>query len=120
MNEIEKLYENVGIKVPTIRLKIFKDDNGKIYTQPPFTAEKQLELIKWLMHYPMLDEISLFFNEPSKTFNLRVYSLPEIGDFRSTYTETQNNFEDMLCGLINNLWKDLTKEEKEQIKEILE
>lgn len=87
---------------------------------PPFTAGKQLELIKWLMNYPMLDEISLFFNEPSRTYNLRVYSLPEIGNFRSTYTETQNNFEDMLCGLINNLWQDLTEAEKQQVKGILE
>jgi len=122
MSEIEKLYKNAGFQKK--QCKDYSctvcDKYNKCEKYPPFTAEKQLSLIKWLMNYPMLDEISLFFNEPSKTFNLRVYSLPEIGDFRSTYTETQNNFEDMLCGLINNLWQDLTEEEKQQIKEILE
>ena len=81
MSEITKLYENAGIEVPAVRLKIFKDDNGKIYTQPPFTAEKQLELIKWL---------------------------------------GAEDFENALAGLINSLWQDLTEEEKQQVKGILE
>ena len=52
MNEIEKLYENAGVKPIDIaeygstyipkKIEI----NGKPY--PPFTAEKQLELIKFL------------------------------------------------------------------------
>lgn len=128
MSEITKLYENAGIK-KLLYCDICKAQEHALGLcaetkcepfYPPFTPEKQIELIKLLINHPMLDEISLFFNEPSKTYNLRVYSLPEIGDFRSTYTETQNSFEDMLAGLINNLWQDLTEEEKQQVKGILE
>lgn len=31
-----------------------------------------------------------------------------------------NNFEESLAGLINSLWQDLTEEEKQQVKGILE
>ena len=95
MNEITKLFENAGIKVPTARLKILKDDNGEIYTQPPFSAEKQIELIKWL-------------------------SKRQINSYPLIHGWINEGFEEKLASCINNLWQDLTEEEKQQIKEILE
>ena len=60
----------------------------------PFTAEKQIELIKWLIaHSPdtcLEDEIIVCA------------------------------FEDSLANIINTLWQSLSEEEKQQIKEILE
>ena len=107
MNEIEKMYENVGIK-PEINYVCDKEhckqhsidcqkcshlyDTREDY--PDFTAEKQLELVKWLFNTIYL---------------LCLSPLQNSGDF-----------ENDLAGLINCLWQDLTEEDKQQIKEILE
>lgn len=109
MSEIEKMYENAGIEVPTVRLKIFKDDNGKIYTQPPLTAEKQIELIKWTARREPKVEIG--------------YS-SVCGYWVENQTDTRyyfgDQFDSALASLINSLWQDLSEEERKQIKEILE
>lgn len=107
MNEVTKLYENAGVKVPIVKLKIFKDDNGKIYTRPPFTAEKQLELIKWLIKY---DELHADFNDNEYGFSSLNYS----GNYKKDFAEA-------LASVINfELWQTLTEEERKQIKEVLE
>lgn len=112
MSEIIKLYENAEVEKPQINY--CKSDNcpfnwkygicqtkkcpnwttkqSKCY--PSFTAEKQIELIKWLIvHSPntcLEDEIIV------------------------------SAFEDSLANIINALWQDLNEEERKQIKEILE
>jgi hypothetical protein len=102
MSEIEKLYENAGVLKeclsPCYINKTWRKahncpncDNRESY--PPFTAEKQLELIKWCLD------------------NYRGYV------FDSIETEW---FEEQLCAFINNIWQDLTAEEKQQVKGILE
>ena len=107
MSEISKLYENCGIEIPIARLKIFKDDNGEIFTRPPFSAEKQIELIKWLMRY---DEIHGDYNDNEYGFATLNYS----GKYKK-------DFEESLASVINNeLWQSLTEEEKQQVKGILE
>lgn len=116
MNEVEKLYSLAGVEKDWKSLPY--GDIKEYY--PPFTAEKQLELVKWLMNYPMLDEIRLYFNEPSKTYNIIVMSLPEECGYQSSYTETHNTFEQTIANLICNLWQDLTDAEKAQVKGILE
>ena len=103
MSEIEKLYENVGIGKKVMCEWTCKDSpdcnaNCKHYesTQlyyPPFTAEKQLGLIKWCLD------------------NYR-------GEIFDTI-ETEW-FEEQLSAYINDIWQDLTESEQEQIKEILE
>jgi hypothetical protein len=107
MNEVEKMYKNAGVEVPTVRLKIFKDDNGKIYTQPPFTAEKQIELIKWLAIGGEVCRIDA--TEKGKWF--------VENDYKSSKCFVE--FTEALANLINNLWQSLTEEERKQIKEIL-
>ena len=106
MSEITKLYENAGIE-PEINYVCDKEpceqhsvdcqkcshlyDTREDY--PDFTAEKQIELIKWCLD------------------NYRGYI------FDSIETEW---FEEQLCAFINNIWQDLTEEEKQQVKGILE
>lgn len=72
---------------------------------PPFTAEKQIELIKWLSSkygLYIVDKYSIGFGEC-------------IGDFC-----IKEDFEEALAGSVNSLWQDLTEKEKQQVKGILE
>lgn len=120
MNEVEKMYKNAGIEVPTVRLKIFKDDNGKIYIQPPFTPEKQLELIKWLAIRFNSDYISYWHNEIKDVWIFRVNDLTEFSSEEPFIYEGRNkDFTEALCNLINDLWQDLTEAEQNEIKNIL-
>ena len=87
--------------------KVYKVN--KIY--PPFTTEKQIELIKWFVkNNAELEtlEITYYLND---CFQISSCA-------KSSHFET--NFEDAIAGLINNLWQDLTEEEKQQVKGILE
>lgn len=120
MSEIEKMYENAGIKpfkscefctqksVDCLKENISNITCGLSSDEyPPFTAEKQIELIKWLIRY---DAIYINYNNNKYNFNTLYY-----------YGEYKKDFEEALASVINNeLWQDLTEEEKQQIKEILE
>ena len=101
MNEVEKMYRNAGVD--------FGYNNfGVPNIQPPFTAEKQIELIKWLMN---------------KSFS---YSTVEDKDgvkywFEIDYETSSHgfkNFEETIADTINEMWQSLTAEERKQIKEI--
>lgn len=139
MNEIEKLYENVGIKpLPTCNNCNMLDEywsNGTYcstckcdkdndecgmtdYIYPPFTAEKQLELIKWLMKEEKVLQIELCSIEDDFCFS-RV--TPCDTNINSNYVSfgRARKFEEALADLINDIWQDLTEEEKEQIRGIL-
>lgn len=141
MSEITKLYENAGIK-PTYTDEcqmadsyysmekdlnergILFDDymkqecpnknevcyetcpyayNKEFY--PPFTAEKQLEITKFLLkkaiYYDVNDDKYWFYYEECESAGYKP-------------------FDEAIAHFINKLWQDLTKEEKQQIKEILE
>lgn len=95
MNEIEKLYENAGIKdkcgyicsAKGIGCNECPNKNRK------FTAEKQLELIKWMI----------------KT-NHR-YFIQDVFECE---------FEESLAKVLNLYWQDLTEQERTEIKRILE
>ena len=103
MNEVEKMYSNAGIK---------KDWNSTPYGgieeyYPPFTAEKQLSLIKWIAEY----------KEECRITYEKEYKWCTQTDWQSSFC--YDNFPASLANLINNLWQDLTEEERKQIKEIL-
>ena len=115
MNEVEKMYSNAGVsckpnyvynKVPIL--------SGLEY--PPFTAEKQLELIKWLGELDMLEIMRTTREDKAWIIN------SEYGMSGNVYKHTSRmkSFEEALAGLINSIWQDLTDAEKVQIKEILE
>lgn len=117
MNEIEKMYENANCK------KVFHcsecnrpcdDDICKFNIETGFaffTAEKQLELIKFfLKNYKGID-----INKRSNRFNFLVDNATFIGCHHN-----DKSFEESLAGVINKLWISMSEEEKQQIKEILE
>lgn len=126
MNEITKLYENAEIEpekkcyywdcpystgmpandIPYAERNCQDCNNPDKAVYPPFTAEKQLELIKWLMKY---DEIHGDYDD-GYGFSTLNYS----GKYKKDFVES-------LASVINNnLWQDLTDTDKVQIKEILE
>lgn len=99
--EIEKMYENAGVLKeclsPCYINKTWRKthdcpncDNRENY--PPFTAEKQLKLIKWFMHSRHFSPVR---------FNARWVV-------------------DDIASHINFLWQNLTEKEKQQVKGILE
>ena len=107
MSEIEKLYENAGFSK-----KQCKDYSCTVCEQynecikyPPFTAEKQIKLIKFLAGF------LIHIKNIGGQINI------SIGDsYVSYYAE---NLSDAIALCINSKWKNLTSEEQKQIKEIL-
>lgn len=127
MNEIEKLYENAGIKpikqgycdwdcdcpYPDIinngcgdECPYWKYEDEANY--PSFTAEKQLELIKWSARREPKVEIGY-----SSVYG---YWVENQTDTRYYFGD---QFDNALASLINILWQDLTVEERKQIRDIL-
>ena len=95
MSEIEKMYENAGFEteiVPCYSLNCEYFEVNKGY--PPFTAEKQLEIVKMILF---------------STWWLNLKRL-----------QFSEKFDEGLAQMINELWQSLTEEEKQQVKGILE
>lgn len=103
MSEIAKLYENAGVLKeclsPCYINKTWRKthdcpncDNRENY--PPFTAEKQLKIVKMILF---------------STWWLNLKRL-----------QFSEKFDEGLAQMINELWQDLTEEEKASIKNILE
>ena len=105
MNEIEKMYEKCNFEKSM--------GVGSPVVLHPFTAEKQLELIKICFDkYERLEKVR------GLKERCIIYHHFESND----YTEFVNceTWEETIAGLINNLWQSLTEEEKQQVKGILE
>lgn len=119
MSEIEKMYENAGINqvCNTCELRGFKrlcpSKELCVRANPPFTAEKQLELIKFCFEKYRLLGKTRVAGDRCVIYNLR---------FPDDYPEYIDcaTWEEAIAGLINNFWQDLTEIEKVQIKEILD
>ena len=111
MNEIEKLYENVGVNKKCID-KRYEKCTGvcydcKCFIYPPFTAEKQLSLIKWIAEH----------KEECRITYEKEYKWCTQTDWQSSFC--YESFEESLVNLINTIWQDLTEEEQQQIRDIL-
>ncbi len=130
MSEIEKMYENAEVKkqIPKIcsNNELYCKDckahieNAMPYCEnaeyPQFTAEKQIELIKWLarQNFVVCKNLGGWHAGINPTYD---------EDFGITCSKRATNlgsFEYAIAGLVNTLWQDLTEEERKQIKEILE
>lgn len=101
MSEIEKMYENARIEKTKGDCLFYPLDvhtcgrsyDECLYYYPPFTAEKQIELIKWMIktnHRYFIQYISV------------------------------DNFSETIASIFNSYWQSLTPEEKQQVKGILE
>lgn len=107
MNKIEKMYENANIALK--RCSECDNDMDCDYGKgcyPLFTAEKQLNIIKFLGK-----------TRDFHTCGRYCTALNSEGD---SVESLQDKFEVSLAGLINELWQDMSEKEKQQIKEILE
>ena len=120
MNEVEKMYENAE---PDRNCNLYKHftecpmkhtqcEDCENFVYPTFTAEKQLELIKWLAHK---DGYSCDYSGIKPRDNNEEWLSYSV--FKAGFA---HSFEESLAGLINNLWQDLTEEERKQIRNILE
>ena len=91
MSEIEKLYKNAGVN-PLCQIPDRYCGVKSVYAD--FTAEKQIEIVKMIL-------FSTWW------MNLK----------RLQFSE---KFDEGLAQMINELWQDLTEQEKQQVKGILE
>lgn len=115
-SEVTKLYENAGIEqtqditCSDCEFVNYPEENKPcnactqygIKHYPPFTADKQIELIK------KLGNINIDIDNGC-------YMSSEILEVEA-HCDT---FEETLAEFVNNLWQDLSEEEKQQVKEIL-
>ncbi len=106
MSEIEKMYALAMVTPAEITVCGIDEE---IIHYPLFTAEKQIELIKWSAQKEPKVEIGY-----SSVYG---YWVENPTDTRYYFGE---QFDNALASLINNLWQDLTEEEKQQVKGILE
>jgi hypothetical protein len=103
MSKIEKMYENCGIypdcKARECGLDYCANSSGCGYAvYPDFTAEKQIELICFLLNADIKIDIC---KEPN--IKMGICDIAEA-----------------LAEVTNTIWQDLTEEEKMSIKNILE
>lgn len=136
--EIEKMYINAGIEKQTSyycsfeygaacpydnmtcpECPYYKEEDEPQY--PDFTAEKQLELIKWLAKRGYGDYTSsLLINITDDRVYFSAGAKPKYYVIEVLYDSNRcTDFENALANLINNLWQDLTNQEKEEIRRIL-
>ena len=122
MSEIEKMYKNAGVK------KLLYCDICKAQEQalglcaetkcepfcPPFTAEKQIELIKFITSLGVCE----IENWNDKGFH---FAIKRERIYPTMFLSLSNiNLQETLADVINNLWQDLTEEEQQQVKGILQ
>lgn len=141
MNEIEKMYENAGVELTEGLEWVCKNPDHCIgqnlsvvpenctgcehfkreMKYPPLTAEKQLELIKWLTLNDFIDNLSITFRPFELMWVFQIYMVTEFASEKcASRMGADMTFEKGLASLINNLWQDLSEEEKQQVKGILE
>lgn len=127
MTNIEKLYKLAKVEscisCPCIKEQIDVCINAKIDNTycanaikifPPFTAEKQLEIIKYITH--LKGEFVLNFYEYT---NVWICNTDKKWEMHETWYE-HTDFSQALAGLVCELWEDLTQEQKLEVKEILQ
>lgn len=142
MSEIEKLYENAEIEPIAEYCKHQCnnefDDNACIGCKhiekveyPPFTAEKQIAVLMFILNKfgdIGFQKMYLIRGNDESTRKNFIKCLcdceHETWDSRPVDFYYQNgasgdNLEESLAGLINKLWQDLTDQEKDKIRGIL-
>lgn len=110
-NNIEKLYELAGVEKRIFSAVIQGEFPHRIHDRcyPPFTAEKQLNLIKWLAK---LGEFEFCLEIAHNSFDVFTFYFNGI--------RVHDSFEEALAGLVCELWDDLTDEQREEVRGILQ
>lgn len=126
MNEVEKMYKtifgefapNCSLCIKLIDCTIFNNTHNcnkfECDYKRLFTAEKQLELIKWLA-YKM--HITIGKGLPWGQYDDDWWTVTSKKGYAGT---NAYKLEEALANFVNCLWQDLTEVERKQIKEILE
>lgn len=102
MSEVEKMYENAGVGYLMYVVDTFPPVE---YPQIEFTAEKQLEIVKFMLHK------GVYYDTDGDT-----YWFHYTGEIENA---TYRPFEEAIAEFINAIWQDLTEQEKQEIKRIL-
>lgn len=119
-DKITKLYEVAGIACKDLEYCkncIYMKNNQCINKQEfiedclPFTAVKQLELIKFVSNFKVYEAV---IHKNRKWFMCASIGC---GDY---YESRSESFDQAVAGLIINLWQDLTDDQKQEIKRILQ
>lgn len=118
-DNIQKLYEVAGVEekrgveltADPISEEPKFNEHYVSYGYPPFTAEKQIEIIKFLISKHA--RFDMFKNYEQKDLYMVYY---ECRYFPKQYLP----FGEALAESINYLWQDLTEEQKQEIKRILQ
>jgi len=114
MSEIEKMYKNAGVGYLMYVVDTFPPVE---YPQINFNEKKQIELIKLISQQGQViienwEKDNGGFNVTFRAnSNLRYITMDCI---------TRKTFEEALAQIVNDIWQDLTEEEKQQVKGILE
>ena len=120
MTEIEKMYENVGIKKCNRLLSCpfeNKCDEGCEYNwYPDFDAEKQIELIKLLQRK---NGYKFSFSSTNDNSEYLFFAHKDNTPVQELIVAGDKCYEEALASFINILWQDLTDQEKEEIRRIL-
>ena len=131
-DNITKLYELAGVEKNTHCNRCQLEDNGNCSTfclhygddtkdYPPLTAEKQLELIKWIQLLDNVDNLQQFHHALNNRWCFIVEFLPEFSNIPTERLHCSHEQSDQaLASLVTNLWHDLTDEQKAEVKRILE
>ena len=118
MSEIEKMYENAGFEteiVPCYSLNCEYFEVNKGY--PPFTAEKQIAIIKLISKQGQV--IIENWEKDNRGFNVTFRANSNLR-YITMDCITRKTVEEALAQIVNDIWQDLTEEEKQQVKGILE
>lgn len=128
-DNIQKLYEVAGVTCKNLEFCedcIYLKNNQCVNKQEfineclPFTAEKQLELIKWIsqdisqnciLHIDRWTSGKVRF-----AFDKEKYNHP---NYDSDYADGHDHFDQALAGLILQLWDELSSKQREEVRGIL-
>ena len=138
MTEIDKLFENAGIKkqycgwldmgdldcqpqyvkcnsIAEWKDTVFSSRFGESeeepeHKYPPFTAKKQIELIKWLCQKTYRNYLLVRYDFMNCQWQI---------ECNMTDSNKLDSFNETIASIINNLWQSLTDQEKEEIRKIL-
>ena len=104
-----RLYNYVGFEPKGYKFILNKDNPKKVEkVVRDFSVEKQLELIKWIAK-------NLTFGVLIHTYDSKFH----FNIFKNRLIR-HADFSQALAGLVCELWEDLTDEQKEEIKRVLE